>query len=142
MLLIVDPDLRGMAMIDIEYRHSSEPPEDEDIRRQSVDEMAKYLSGLVYEMQMADISSKFINVEGEGPNMIFVNGKKIMDILEGLEIKPLEVEESCNIGKVNMVNVGRPTLDWNKEIIEDIPDVLVKNAISKAYADIIKDRIL
>jgi hypothetical protein len=27
-------------------------------------------------------------------------------------------------------------------VIEDIPDVLVKNAISKVYGDLLKDRIL
>ena len=41
-----------------------------------------------------------------------------------------------------ILGMGRPTLDWNKDIIDDIPDVLMKNAISKVYADITKDRIL
>ena len=131
-----------MAMIDIEYRHSSEPPEDENIRRQSVEEMSEYLKGLVYEMQMADISSKFISTEKEGPNTLIINGKRVQDILEGLEIKMLDSEDSCDHGKVGMVSFGRPVLDWRKDVIEDIPDVLVKNAISKTYADIVKNRIL
>ncbi|MCL2296266.1 MAG: hypothetical protein FWC29_04205 [Methanomassiliicoccaceae archaeon] len=131
-----------MAMIDIEYRHSSEPPEDENIRRQSVEEMSKYLKGLVYEMQMSDISSKFISTEKEGPNALIINGKRVQDILEGLEIKMLDSEDSCDHGKVGMVSFGRPVLDWRKDVIEDIPDVLVKNAISKTYADIVKNRIL
>jgi hypothetical protein len=131
-----------MAMIDIEYRHSSEPPEDENLRRWSIEEMSDYLNRLVLDMQMSDISAKFTNIEAEGPNMVFVNGRKITDILKGLEIKPLDVEESCDHGKVQMISFGRPTLEWNKDIIEDIPDVLVKNAISKAYGDILKDRIL
>jgi len=129
-------------MIDIEYRYSSEPPEDENIRRQSVEEMSKYLRGLVYEMQMSDISSKFISVEKEGPNGLFINGKSIQDILDGLDIKMLDSEESCDHGKVSMVSFGRPILDWRKDVIEDIPDVLVKNAISKTYSNIIKNRIL
>ncbi|MCL1811420.1 MAG: hypothetical protein FWG41_04310 [Methanomassiliicoccaceae archaeon] len=131
-----------MAMIDIEYRHSSEPPEDDGLRRQSVEEMSEYLRGLVREMQMSDISSKFTSVEGEGPNTVLINGKKIQEILDGLDIKPLETEDSCDHGRANVVSFGRPTLDWNKDVIEDIPDVLVKNAISKAYSDIIKNRIL
>ena len=131
-----------MAMIDIEYRHSSEPPEDENIRRQSVSEMSEYLKGLVYEMQMADISAKFISIEGEGPNALIINGKRVQDILQGLEIKMLDSEDSCDHGKVSMVSFGRPVLDWNKDVIEDIPDVLVKNAISKTYADVVKNRIL
>ncbi len=131
-----------MAMIDIEYRHSSEPPEDENLRRWSVEEMSEYLKGLVFEMQMSDISSKFVSVEAEGQNSLFINGKRVQDILDGLEIKMLETEESCDHGKANMISFGRPTLDWNKDVIEDIPDVLVKNAISKVYADVLKNRIL
>ena len=129
-------------MIDIEYRHSSEPPEDENLRRWSVEEMSEYLKGLVFEMQMSDISSKFTSVEGEGPNEVFINGKRIQDILKGLEIKMLDAEDGCDHGKVSMVSFGRPTLEWRKDVIEDIPDVLVKNAISKTYADVLKNRIL
>jgi len=131
-----------MAMLDIEYRHSSEPPEDESLRRWSIEEMSDYLKGLVLEMQMSDISAKFIRTEADGPNMVFVNGRKITDILEGLEIKPLDVDESCDHGKTQIISFGRPTVEWKKDVIEDIPDVLVKNAISKAYGDILKNRIL
>ena len=131
-----------MAMIDIEYRHSSEPPEDENLRRWSIDEMSDYLKKLVYDMQMADISSKLISTEHEGPNEVLINGKRIQDILKGLEIKPLETDESCDHGKTNMVSFGRPTIEWRKDVIEDIPDVLVKNAISKVYSDVLKNRIL
>lgn len=131
-----------MAMIDIEYRHSSEPPEDENLRRWTIEEMSDYLKGLVYEMQMADISSKFISVEAEGPNALLINGKRIQEILEGLEIKMLDTDESCDHGKTSMVSFGRPTLQWNKNVIEDIPDVLVKNAISKTFANVTKNRIL
>jgi hypothetical protein len=131
-----------MAMIDILYKHSSEPPEDENIRRQSIEEMSEYLRGLVYEMQMSDISSKFTSVEWDGKNTVFINGKSVIDILKGLEIKMLETEDSCDHGKAGMVSFGRPTLEWNNDMIEDIPDVLVKNAISKTYGDILKDRIL
>ena len=131
-----------MAMIDIEYRHSREPPKGDGTRRQSIEEMSEYLRGLVYEMQMSDVSSKLISVEGEGPNALLINGKRVQDILEGLEIKMLESEESCDHGKVSTIAFGRPILDWKKDVIEDIPDVLVKNAISKTYADVIKNRIL
>ncbi|MDR1404747.1 MAG: hypothetical protein LBJ20_04180 [Candidatus Methanoplasma sp.] len=131
-----------MAMIDIEYRYSCEPPQAGNIRRQSVKEMSDYLRELVCEMQMADISSKFVCMESEEQNMIFVNGKSILDLLRGLEIRMPETEDSCDQGKLSIVSMGRPTLDWNRDVIEDIPDVLVKNAISKTYADITKDRIL
>lgn len=52
-----------MAMIDIEYRHSAEPPELDIIRRKSNEEMKNYLMGLVADMLMADISAKYTDVE-------------------------------------------------------------------------------
>ncbi|MCL2148623.1 MAG: hypothetical protein FWH47_04725 [Methanomassiliicoccaceae archaeon] len=131
-----------MAMIDIEYRHSSEPPEDDNLRRQSVEEMSDYLKGLVDEMLRSDISAKLTVSEGEGPNMVFVNGKSITDILAGLDIKMLDSDDACDHGKVSIVSFGRPILEWNRGVIEDIPDVLVKNAVSKAYADVLGDRTL
>ena len=46
-------------MLDIEYRYSGRPTSGE-VRRADWEEMEKYLRGLVYEMQEADISSKYI----------------------------------------------------------------------------------
>lgn len=129
-----------MAMIDIEYRHSSEPG-NEEIRRTSIEEMSNYLIDLVCEMQMADISSKFIDNPSDEKNMVYINGKSIPDILNGLEIKMLDSEESCDHGKPSMIRFDRPTLDWNRDYIEDIPDVLMKNAISKIFCDINENRI-
>ncbi|MDR3282505.1 MAG: hypothetical protein LBS92_02710 [Candidatus Methanoplasma sp.] len=131
-----------MAMIDIEYRHSAEPEDDENIRRCTIEEMSDYLSKLVREMQLADISSKFTSSEHAGVNMVYINGKSIHEILEGLDIKMLEVEESCDHGKVGVIRFDRPTLDWKRDVIEDVPDVLVKNAVSKTYADIINGRMV
>ncbi|MDR3206237.1 MAG: hypothetical protein LBT41_03995 [Candidatus Methanoplasma sp.] len=131
-----------MAMIDIEYRYSAEPEDPENIRRGSIEEMSEYLKKLVREMQLADISSKFTAVEHAGPNMVCINGRSIPEILEGLDIKMLEVEDSCDHGKAGLIRFDRPTLDWKKDAIEDIPDVLVKNAVSKTYADIIKSRMV
>ena len=129
-------------MIDIEYRHSAEPDTTGEIRRTSTEDMTAYLKELVCEMQIADISSKFIEKETPGKNMLLINGKDIFEILDGLEIKMLDAEESCDHGKTTPIRFGRPILDWNKEIIEDIPDVLVKNAISKTFADVTQNRIL
>jgi len=133
---------RVMAMIDIEYRHQKEPDKSGEIRRSSIKAMSEYLNDLVCEMQMSDISSRFIDKEVQGRNMLLINGKEISEILEGLEIKMLDVEESCDMGNTNRIRFDRPPLDWNREIIEDIPDVLVKNAISKVFADVTNNRIL
>ena len=105
-----------MAMIDIEYRHTGRDTPD-DIRRRTWEEMEKYLRGLVYEMQEADISSKYIGTESEKEDMVYINGKTVPAILEGLEIKA-------------------PMPD------EDVPDILMKNAISKVYCDINRNRIM
>ncbi len=132
-----------MAMIDIEYRHSTEPPSDAgEIRRASIEKMHEYLNELVCEMQMSDISSKLIDKESEGPNMVYINGKTIHQILDGLKIIMQDTEDACDSGNVTIVKFGRPTLDWNKDIIEDIPDILMKNAIAKVFADINNNRII
>ena len=71
----------------------------------------------------------------EGPNTVLINGRTIPEIIDGLEIKHLDVEESCDHGKPSKVLFGRPVLDWKKEYVEDVPDTIMKNAIAKVYAD-------
>ena len=131
-----------MAMIDIEYRHTSKDPEDPTIRRRTNAAMASYIKDLIFEMQMADISCKFTDtVIDEGKSEVYINGRTIPEIIEGLEIKMLDAEESCDLGKPSMVKFGRPTLDWNREHVEDVPDTIMKNAIAKVYADCNRNRI-
>ena len=132
-----------MAMIDIEYRYSGRPVSGE-VRRADWEEMEKYLRGLVYEMQEADISSKYVGTKTEDEDMLYINGKTVIDILKGLEIRtPMPDECECEYsGKPKMIKIGRPALEWNPQFIEDIPDILVKNAISKTYADINRNRIM
>lgn len=125
-----------MALIDIEYRHTSKDPEDPTIRRRTNAAMASYIRDLIFEMQMADISCKFTEtVIDEGKSEVYINGKTIPEIIDGLQIKMLDAEESCDLGKASMVKFGRPTLDWKKEYVEDVPDTIMKNAIAKVYAD-------
>ena len=40
-----------------------------------------------------------------------------------------------------MVKFGRPTLDWKREWVEDVPDTIMKNAIAKVFADENRNRI-
>lgn len=98
--------------------------------------------GLVADMLMADISAKYTDVKTDGKNSVFINGKDVHDILDGLEIKTLDLEDACNVGGPSFIKFERPTMDWEREYIEDIPDVMMKNAISKIYADSIKNRIM
>lgn len=131
-----------MAMIDIEYRHSTEPDCSKEIRRKNINEMKMYLSDIVAEMQMADLSAKFVDTEYDGPNTVVINGKSIDDILKGVKIVPLESEDHCDIGTISLVKVARPPMEWNSAIIEDIPETILKNAIAKVFADINKNRII
>ena len=134
-----------MAMLDIEYRFSEKPIEAEGIRRKTTKDMEFYIRGLVFEMQSADISVKFKTaVPGPGErNMVYINGRPVPDILEGLDIKiPEPDEESCGCSSPKIVTIGGPNLQWNTEYIEDIPDILMKNAISKTYADMERNRIM
>ncbi|MBQ8179428.1 MAG: hypothetical protein IJ026_03150 [Candidatus Methanomethylophilaceae archaeon] len=130
-----------MAMIDIEYRHSDAPIDDPTIRRRTTSEMSKYIRDLIFEMQMADISCKFTETVADGPNTVLINGRTIPEIIEGLEIKLLDAEESCDLGSTRLVSFGRPTLDWRREHVEDVPDTIMKNAIAKVFADMNRNNI-
>lgn len=134
-----------MAMMDILYRFSDRPLADKNIRRDSTGKMEAYIRDLVFEMQSADISVKYEHqiVTDDGPNMVFINGRSVPEILRDLNIVlPEQDDESCGCGPTKPIKFERPMLDWKNDFIEDIPDVLMKNAISKTYSDMEKNRIL
>jgi hypothetical protein len=129
-------------MIAIEYRHTEQEIDNPTIRRRSTKAMVAYIKDLMFDMQMGDIPSKFTEtIIEEGPNTVLINGRTIPVIIEGLEIKMLEVEDSCDLGTGGKVVFGRPTLDWDKNYIEDVPDTIMKNAIAKVFADENKNSI-
>ncbi len=130
-----------MAMIDIEYRHPESDPDDPTIRRRTNAVMSQYIRDLIFEMQMADISCSFKETVTEDVRDVRINGRTIPEIIEGLQIKMLEEEDSCDLGSTRMVKFGRPTLDWKREWVEDVPDTIMKNAIAKVFADENKNRI-
>lgn len=133
-----------MAMLDIEYRYSGKPIENKDIRRKTTDEMSAYMMSLVVEMQLAKIPVKYItSVAVDEPNMVFINGRKVPDILKGLKIVIPEPDDDgcgCNSQK-KTIKVGRSDMDWDERYIEDISDVLMKNAIAKIYAEVNENSI-
>jgi hypothetical protein len=47
----------------------------------------------------------------------------------------LEADDCDPQMRPKMIIFERPATDWDKNEIEDIPDVVMKNAVSKAYAD-------
>jgi len=125
-----------MAMIDIEYIHTEDDIEDITIRRPDTLRMKSYIQDLIYEMKAGDISCSFKEtIIEKGKNEVLINGRTIPEIVEGLEIRHLDMEESCDHGKPSRVLFGRPTLDWKREYVEDVPDTIMKNAIAKVYAD-------
>ena len=128
-----------MVMLDIEYRYSGEAIGTKGLRRKNVREMEDYVRNLVLAMQSAAITAKYISrfaTEGE-MNMVYINGRSVPEILDGLEIKTPDPDES-NCGcdeRPAVITIDRGN-DWNDNHIEDIPDILMKNAIAKAYADL------
>lgn len=130
-----------MAMINIEYLHPESDPDDPTIRRRTNAAMAQYIRDLIFEMQMSDISCAFKDTVTDGRREVRINGRTIQQIIEGLQIKMLEEEESCDLGAVKTVKFGRPTLDWKREWVEDVPDTIMKNAIAKVFADESRNQI-
>ncbi len=125
-----------MVKIDIEYLHTEAELPDPTIRRITTGKMASYIQELMYDMKSGDIPCSFKEtVITEGKNDVLINGRTVPEIIEGLDIQYLDAEESCDIGKPGRIMFGRPTLDWKREYIEDIPDTIMKNAIAKVYAD-------
>jgi len=129
-----------MGKVIIVYRHR--PLERTNGRRNSSG-MRRYLEGLVDEMRAAGIDAGYEGpvVSDDGVNTVSVNGTDVMRILDGLEIRMLD-DDDCEPDMPRLVRIGRSDTDWNRDEIEDIPDVLMKNAISKAYADANKDGTL
>ncbi|AGI47617.1 hypothetical protein TALC_00618 [Thermoplasmatales archaeon BRNA1] len=129
-----------MAQVDITYVHSKEPEclPGKELRHKSVQEMNDYIEHLVFEMKFAGISVKYESKETDGKNDVIINGKTVAQILDGLEIKTPEVDDEPNS---KVIRFERDPKNWDGECIEDISDLLMKNAISKAYADSEKLRI-
>lgn len=130
-----------MAMLNIEYRHSKNVEKEQNIRRSNA-MMVRYLEGIVKEMKDAKISAEFIDsVQLDGENALLINGTDVSKILDGLKIMFPEGDDHCDLGDTSKVMLTeRPVTDWNKAYVEDIPDILMKNAISKVYADMRADK--
>ncbi len=132
-----------MALVDITYVHSRNPivPEGAECRRTTVREMEKYMEDLVFEMKCAGVNTSFRSEHRAGAsNDIIVNGRSVNEILDGLEIRKPELVPDED-KPVQLVSFERSPDDWNISVIEDIPDLLMKNALSKAFADAEKLRI-
>ncbi len=129
-----------MAHVKIEYNYTDRPLNNDELRRKTTGAMEAYLMSLVTEMKSADIDVTYISNKTDASfSTLTINGKSVYDILNGLNIiMPSNEEdegEECGTVRPKMVVFDRPTLDWKKDFVEDIPDILMKNAISKAYSE-------
>ncbi len=121
------------------YVHSKEP-EGTDLRRSSIASMVEYMERLVFEMKFAGVSTDFKSEHRDGAkNDVIINGRTVAEILDGLQIVKPELDSEGR--PASIVTFERAPDDWQEEVIEDIPDLLMKNALSKAYADADKLRI-
>ena len=131
-----------MALVNIVYVHSGDPvaPEGAEIRHSTVDSMVEYLERLVVEMKFAGVGTDFKSEHKDGvKNDIIINDRTVAEILDGLQIMKPELDSEGR--PASIVTFERAPDDWNQDIIEDIPDLLLKNALSKAFADADKLRI-
>ncbi len=128
-----------MAMLDVVYTHAKDP-EFPDSRRKTVAEMEEYVKGLVYELKFNGISTDFKSEAGDH-NDITINGKSLKDIIRDLgdDIRIPEVDEGS---ASPLVGIGaRGPKDWNMDCVEDISDLLMKNAFSISYAEARKNKL-
>ncbi len=132
-------------MINIVYAYAGEPqaPPGGELRHKSVQAMKDYIENLVFQMRMGGVSVKFLAQEkAEGPNDVTINGRQVKDILATTEIKPLEYEDTDNQPVSKVIKFDRAPTDWDRQVIEDISDTLMKNAIAKVFAEEDANRIL
>lgn len=121
-----------MALLNIVYTHSKDP-EFPDSRRKTVKEMDEYLEGLVVELKFNGISVDYKSVEGDR-NEVTVNGKTAQKIVEDLG-DDIRIPEVDSDQASPMVGFARAPRDWNTDCIEDISDLLMKNVLSKSFAE-------
>lgn len=125
----------------LEYRNKGRLDHPFSLSRKDVSGLTKELKILVGQVKSVGIDMEFkVTAIGEDePNDILINGKPIAKILQGLNI----VHEggcsdcsACNESSCATANESkRDELDWNRSVVEDIPEALLKNAISKVIAD-------
>ncbi len=131
-------------MLDIEYRRKSVLDHPFEASRRDVYDFSEYLNTLVDQVRFSGINIKLREIDipegSEDRNDVVINGRSVAEILEGLDLV-LPGSKSCGncsgaCGTSDGCGGGeRDDLEWNEDIIEDIPDIIFKNAVSKALAD-------
>jgi len=128
--------------ITVEYRNKGRLDHPFTLSRRDVSGLAQELKVLVGQVKSVGIDMEFqlTTVGDDQPNDILINGQSISKILDGLNIVQeggcSDCAGSCNETSCGTVSdAKRGELDWNNDVVEDIPEALLKNAISKVIAD-------
>ncbi|MDD3398371.1 MAG: hypothetical protein PHW93_02080 [Candidatus Methanomethylophilaceae archaeon] len=127
--------------ITIEYRHKDGLDQPFSLSRRDVPGLTKELKVLVGQVRSVGIDMLFkeTRIEGDEPNTLLIGGRNVEDVLEGLDIVReggcSTCSANCSEPTCETSKEERDELDWNRRVLEDIPEVLLKNAISKVIAD-------
>lgn len=127
--------------ITVEYRHKGRLDQPFSLSRRDVPGFSKELKVLVGQVRSVGIDMLFkeSRFDGDEPNALIIGGRSIDDVLEGLNIVReggcSTCSANCSEPTCETAKEERDEMDWNRRVLEDIPEVLLKNAISKVIAD-------
>ena len=127
--------------ITVEYRHKGRLDQPFSLSRRDVPSFSKELKVLVGQVRSVGIDMLFkeSRFDGDEPNALIIGGRSIDDVLEGLNIVReggcSTCSANCSEPTCETAKEERDEMDWNRRVLEDIPEVLLKNAISKVIAD-------
>ncbi len=125
----------------LEYLHKGRIDQPFELSRRDVPAMARLLKTLVGQARIAGIDMLYreADVREDEPNTLLIGGRDLSEILEGLDIV---LESDCSTCSANcsstgceVAGAGRGDLDWNRRVLEDVPEIVLKNAISKVISE-------
>ena len=125
----------------IEYRHKVQYSGDERCEgcRRNEQEMMEDLTRLVKDVSdegiPLELKETILNDSAEEMNEVILDGRSIRDILKDITIVSSCSLEESSCGTDSCQTCATPNLDWIEEVIEDIPEHLLKMAISKMIMD-------
>lgn len=126
----------------VEYRNKGRLDHPFSLSRRDVSGLTRELKILAGQVKSAgiDMEFKITSIAENEPNDILINGKSISKILDGLNIVLEGGCSNCSVSCdesscASAEKAERAELDWNRTVMEDIPEALLKNALSKAIAD-------
>ncbi|MGE4275433.1 MAG: hypothetical protein AB7E27_05155 [Candidatus Methanomethylophilaceae archaeon] len=125
----------------VEYRNKGRPDQVFALNRRDVAGLSKDLKALVDQVRSVgiDMEYKETMVGDDEPNGLLIGGRRVEDILDGLNIVReggcSTCSANCSEPTCETSKEERDELDWNRKVLEDIPEVLLKNAISKVISE-------